>query len=148
MIIYFPISVTKDYYLRYRKVYFVLKLYICAMKQILSPKRLMLLLAFAFSVQAFASFVDNSKSKKKGDTTDLSLKNFTRTTLRNTAYPSFRLSQFQYKGSANLYQINSSTSVEGQSMIRMEHGNTAYVYPYKYKVKTPLFKTPTPPNAH
>lgn len=108
----------------------------------------MLLLAFAFSVQAFASFVDNSKSKKKGDTTDLSLKNFTRTTLRNTAYPSFRLSQFQYKGSANLYQINSSTSVEGQSMIRMEHGNTAYVYPYKYKVKTPLFKTPTPPNAH
>jgi hypothetical protein len=120
------------------------------MKQILSPKRLMLLLAFAFSVQAFASFVDNSdnKNKKKGDTTDLSLKNFTRNTFKNTAYPSFRLSQFQYKGSSNLYQINSLTSVEGQSMIRMEHGNTAYVYPYKYKVKTPFFKTPSRPNAH
>ncbi|MFT4153751.1 MAG: hypothetical protein QM629_08060 [Parafilimonas sp.] len=118
------------------------------MKQILSPKKLMLLLAFVISMRAFASFVDNSTKAKKADTTDISLKNFNRNAFKNTAYPSFTLSKFQYKGSSSLYQINSQNSVEGQSIIRMENGNTSYVYPYKYKVKTPFFKTPTPPNTH
>ncbi len=132
--------------MRYKKVYFVLKLYICAMKQILSPKKLMLLLAFIFSVQAFASFVDNGAVKK--NKADISLKNFSKNSYKNTIYPSFRLSKFQYKGSSDIYQINSNSSVEGQSFIRMQNGNTTYVYPYKYKVKTPLFKTPAPPNTH
>ena len=116
------------------------------MKQILSPKKLMLLLAFVFSVQAFASFVDNGSAKKNN--TDISLKNFSKNSFKGTIYPNFRLSKFQYKGSSNFYQINSNNSVEGQSIIRMQDGNTTYVYPYKYKVKTPLFKTPTPPNTH
>jgi len=30
-------------------------------------------------------------------------------------------------------------------MIRMERGNTTYVYPYKYSVKVPRFVTPVAP---
>lgn len=116
------------------------------MKEILSPKKLMLLLAFVFSAHAFASFVDNGSVKKAN--VDISLKNFNKNSFKNTIYPSFELSKFQYKGSSNLYQVNSGSSVEGQSMIRMQNGNTTYVYPYKYKVKTPFFKTPTPHTTH
>jgi hypothetical protein len=114
------------------------------MNKILSPKKMLLLLAFVFSMQAFASFVDNGAAKKTN--ANISLKNFSRNSYRSTAYPSFRLAKFQYKGSSNLYQNNSNNVIEGQSIIRMQNGNTTYVYPYKYKVKTPLFKTPAAPN--
>ncbi len=112
----------------------------------MSPKKMLFLLAFMFSLQTFASFVDNGSVKKSSN--DISLKNFSRNSYKTTAYPSFRLSKFQFKGSTSIYQINSNNFVEGQGFIRMENGNTAYVYPYKYKVKTPFFKTPMPANSH
>ncbi|MBL0884461.1 MAG: hypothetical protein IBJ16_14145 [Chitinophagaceae bacterium] len=34
--------------------------------------------------------------------------------------------------------------VEVSSMLRYDNGNTSFVYPYKFKVKVPKFKTPTP----
>ena len=110
------------------------------MKRTFSPKNILLLLAFILSMQAFASFVDNGSKKSNAD---ISLKHFNKNCYKNTAYPSFRLSKFQFKGSSNIYQTNSNNVVEGQSFIRMENGNTAYVYPYKYKVKTSLFKAPS-----
>ena len=118
------------------------------MVKLLSPKKMLLILGFALSMNAFATFIDNGSSKKSNPYNNISLKNFSRNSFRNTAYPSFKLSKFQFKGSTDLYQINSNTSVEGQSFIRMENGNTTYVYPYKYKVKVPLFKTPAPANTH
>ena len=121
----------------------MLKSYICAMNRLLSPKRMFLLLGFVFSLQTFASFVDNGSAKKTNS--NISLKTFSRNAFKNTAYPSFRLSKFQYQGSTTLYQVNTNNLVEGQSFIRMGNGNTTYVYPYKYKVKVPLFKTPTAP---
>ncbi|MBV9963782.1 MAG: hypothetical protein JO072_16185 [Parafilimonas sp.] len=113
------------------------------MNKLLSPRKVLLLLGFVFSMQTFASFVDNGSVKKANP--DLSLKKFSRYSFKSTAYPSFKLSKFQFNGSANLYQVNSNNSVEGQSLIRMQNGNTTYVYPYKYKVKVPLFKTPAAP---
>lgn len=121
----------------------MLKLYICTMTRFLSPKKVLLLMFFIFSLHAFASFVDNGSSKKSNP--DLSLKNFSKYQFKSTAYPSFRLSKFQYNGSASLYQVNTKNSIEGQSLIRMTNGNTTYVYPYKYKVKVSLFKTPSAP---
>jgi hypothetical protein len=115
------------------------------MNKLLSPRRVFLLLGFIFSLQTFAAFVDNGSAKKSN--LNISLKTFSRNAFRGTAYPSFRLSKFQYKGSTSLYQVNSNNLVEGQSFIRMENGNTTYVYPYKYKVKIPLFKTPTAPTG-
>ena len=115
------------------------------MIKLLSPKRMLLVLAFVLSLNAFASFIDNGSAKKTNTPSNYSLKYFSKNSFRSTAYPSFRLSKFQFKGSSDIYQINSRTFVEGQSFIRMENGNTTYVYPYKYKVKVPLFKTPTAP---
>ena len=117
------------------------------MKRLLTPKKFFLLICFILSVKGFAAFIghagDDSSINKK-----ISLKNFNRNNYKTNAFPTFSLSQFQFTGSQNIYQINSANSIEGQSMIRMQHGNTTYVYPYKYKVKVPLFKTPTSPNSH
>ena len=116
------------------------------MKRVLSPKKMLLLLGFIFSMQTFASFVDNGARKKTSAA--ISLKNFRRTSYKNTAYPDFRLSKFQFKGSTDVYQSNSENAMVGQSFIRLENGNTTYVYPYKYKVKVPFFKTPNAPASH
>jgi hypothetical protein len=117
------------------------------MIKLLSPKKMLLILGFAFSVNAFATFIDNGSAKKSNPYNNISLKNFSRHSFKNTAYPSFRLSEFQFKGYTDLYQKNSNHSVEGQSFLRMEKGNTTYVYPYKYKIKIPLFKTPSQPQG-
>lgn len=126
----------------------MLKLYICIMVKLFSARRIFLILGFILSMQSFASFIHSDNGSKKKTSSDISLKNFTRNSYRNTAYPDFRLSKFQFKGSTNIYQFNTSNAVVGQSFIRMENGNTAYVYPYKYKVKVPLFKTPSQPNGN
>ena len=113
------------------------------MKKLFTPKKAFLLLGFVISLQAFAAFVGNPSSNGDGDK-KITLKNFSRYSYRTSAYPALRLSQFQFKGSENIYQINSNSFIQGQSIIRLQNGNTTYVYPYKYKVKVPLFKTPSP----
>lgn len=40
---------------------------------------------------------------------------------------------------------NKKSSSEMNSLMQFDHGNTTYVFPYKFKVKVPKFKTPTPP---
>ena len=115
------------------------------MKKLFSLKRVLLLLAFVVSLQTFAAFV-GKKTNGDGDK-KITLKNFSKYSYKPSAYPSLRLSQFQFKGSQNIYQIHLNNSVQGQSMIRLQNGNTTYVYPYKYTVKVPLFKTPAPPSA-
>ena len=113
------------------------------MERLITPKKMFLLLAFIISLQTFAAFVGNPSTNDNGNK-KISLKNFSRYSYKTSAYPALRLSQFQFKGSENIYQINSNNSINGQSIIRLQNGNTTYVYPYKYKVKVPLFKTPSP----
>ena len=113
------------------------------MIKMLSPRKVLLILGFLISIQTFASFVDNGSVKKQKK--EISLKNFSKNSYKSTAYPSFRLSNFHFTGSSDFYQMNANNFMLGQSVIRMQNGNTTYVYPYKYKVKIPLFKTPTAP---
>lgn len=115
------------------------------MKRLFTLRKFLLALGFMVSLQSFAALIgstsgDDNSSKK------ITLKNFSRNNYKATAFPSIRLSQFQYKGSQNVYQVNSLNSVEGKSMISYQNGNTTYVYPYTYKVKVPFFKTPSSPN--
>ena len=117
------------------------------MKRLLTPRKIFLLVCFVVSIKGFAAFIGHTGDDTTADK-KITLKNFNRNNYKTNAYPSFRLSQFQFTGSQNIYQVNSVNSIEGQSIIRLQHGNTTYVYPYKYKVKVPLFKTPTPPNSH
>jgi len=51
-----------------------------------------------------------------------------------------------YGGYAELPSNNFSSSNQVQSMMRMEKGNTSFVFAYKFKVKVPRFKTPTKAN--
>ncbi len=115
------------------------------MKRLFTLKKFLFALGFLISLQSFAAFI-GSTSGDDNSIKKISLKNFNRNNYKSRAYPSFRLSQFQYKGSQNVYQVNSIHSMEGKSMISFQNGNTTYVYPYSYKVKVPLFKTPASPN--
>lgn len=89
------------------------------------------------TIAAFTGRIDDSRDKFSLKSLNSLSKNYSLSSLRGT---------FQYKGSLSLnqqYTLNNNT-VEVNSMIRFERGNTTYVYPYKYKVKVPRFKTPSP----
>jgi hypothetical protein len=49
-------------------------------------------------------------------------------------YKSIQTIGLQLKGNNN----------EMNSMLRFDNGNSSFVVPYKFKVKVPKFKTPTP----
>jgi len=98
---------------------------------------MILILVAHLSYGAFTGKSDDHKNK-------FSLKNLNSLS-RTYSLSSLRTNTFLYKGSQDVYQQNNGTQVQVQSMIRMERGNTTYVYPYKYIVKVPRFKTPTAP---
>ncbi|MGN6616884.1 MAG: hypothetical protein ACTHJ5_06865 [Ilyomonas sp.] len=103
--------------------------------------KLLIAIFLVFLTQAtIASFTGNFDDNKD----KYSLKSLNRLS-KNYSLSSLRGS-FQYKGSLNMNQqyFNNNNTVEVNSMIRFEKGNTTYVYPYRYKVKVPRFKTPTP----
>jgi hypothetical protein len=52
---------------------------------------------------------------------------------------------YQFKGSQFLSIQKQGNTLQVNSVIRYQSGNTTYVFPYKYKVKAPLFKTPSAP---
>ncbi len=78
------------------------------------------------------------------DNNKYSLKNLNTTNTNYTLNP-LRTGTFRYKGSVDLNQQNTGNQIKVQSMIRLEKGNTTYIYPYKYTVKVPKFKTPEAP---
>lgn len=55
-------------------------------------------------------------------------------------------SSYKFKGTQFLsVKKDKSNTIQVNSVVRYQSGNTTYVYPYKYKVKAPLFKTPAAP---
>lgn len=102
------------------------------------------LLVIAVNI-TFASFTgknDDHASEK------FSLKNLNNYTKNYYTLSTLKTQTFQFKNSLELVQQKKGNTVEVQSMIRMQQGNTTYVYPYRYQVKVPLqmFKTPTAPS--
>ena len=96
---------------------------------------------FVFAVDlAFGSFTGKTDDNKN----KFSLKNLS-TINQVYSFSALRPNTFRYIGSLDLNQQNNGNQLQVQSMIRLERGNTTYVYPYKYTVKVPKFKTPTPP---
>jgi hypothetical protein len=39
-----------------------------------------------------------------------------------------------------------NNTIQVNSVVRYQSGNTTYTFPYKYKVKAPLFKSPAAPS--
>lgn len=113
------------------------------MKKGLSYRKILiaaiLILAVDLSYGAFTGKTDDHKNK-------FSLKNLNSMS-RLYSLSSLRTNTFLFKGSQEIFQQNNGNQVQVQSMIRMERGNTTYVYPYKYTVKVPRFKTPVAPTG-
>lgn len=105
-------------------------------------KRLLILMAALLLINAsFAAFFTDNHRTSDGGSKEFSLKNLKR--FPNTySAQSFNLSTFKFNGSRDVYQVKTANSIQGQSIIRLQSGNTTYVYPYKYTVKVPRFKTP------
>ena len=94
----------------------------------------------AFAQLSFASFSMTNKDKNKFSLKNLSFlsKNFSLSALHN---------KFTFTGSQPFLLKLDENGVEGNSYIHLQQGNTTYVYPYKYVIKMPKFKTPVAP-AH
>lgn len=88
---------------------------------------------------AYGSFT----GKSGNDSERFSLRNIN--TTKTFSLNSLHTNTFRYKGTSNINQQNNGQQVQVQSMIRLERGNTTYVYPYKYTVKVPKFVAPKAP---
>jgi hypothetical protein len=99
-----------------------------------------LILAVEVVFGAFSGRTDDDKNK-------FSLKNLNTSNRKFYSLSSLNINAFHYTGSMNLYQQSNDSQLQVQSMIRLERGNTTYVYPYKYSVKVPKFKTPVAPTV-
>lgn len=79
-------------------------------------------------------------------TNKFSLKNLSALS-KNYSLSYLRVGSYQYIGTQQVSQQKvGDTAVEVQSMMRVQRGNTTFVYPYKYKMQVPRFKTPAPPS--
>lgn len=94
-------------------------------------------LAVEFVHGSFTGNSDGSKDK-------FSLRHLG-TVSKSYSLSSLKTGTFRYKGSSEISQQNTGGNVEVTSMIRLERGNTTYVYPYRYNVKVPRFVTPKAP---
>jgi|YelNatPaOPRAMG01_1025707.scaffolds.fasta_scaffold00038_79 hypothetical protein len=83
-------------------------------------------------------------------TTDES-KNNSKYTLKNLSHYSHKTfslslikSGLEYDGMNILKAQNYNSGTEVHSIMQYKSGNTTYVFPYKFKVHVPKFKTPSP----
>lgn len=83
---------------------------------------------------------------KRGNQSKFTLKNLNLLNSKSLSYSSLR-STMQYKGIQTLgFQLKGNNNTEMNSMLRFDNGNSTFVFPYKFKVKVPKFKTPSPSN--
>ncbi|GGH79078.1 hypothetical protein HNQ91_005185 [Filimonas zeae] len=75
-----------------------------------------------------------------------SLKNLSKYS-KSYSLSGLRPSGLNFTGSQEIMTIQRmDNALQTNSIVRMEKGNTTFVYPYKYKVRVPKFKTPTSPS--
>lgn len=114
-----------------------------------------LAIAFALTLgvkMAFAAFSFTGTTDEKGgkNNSKYSLKNLNAVSHKALAYSSLK-SSMQFKGTQLMHSsVSEALSGGGEvsSMLKFDNGNTTYIYPYKFKVRVPKFKPPTPPEHH
>ena len=82
-------------------------------------------------------------TEKRGKQSKFTLKNLNLLNSKSLSYSSLR-STMQYKSIQTLGLSKGSNNAEMNSMLRFDNGNSSFVFPYKFKVKVPKFKTPSP----
>lgn len=116
------------------------------MKNLLNHKSLALIFALVMSVElAFAALSFTGIVDDKTKNNKYSLRNLTNLSKKGLSLSAIK-STLQYKGIHIPSNTLSYQNNEVNSMLQYDNGNTTYIYPYKFKVKVPKFKTPTPPN--
>ncbi|HWB25467.1 MAG TPA: hypothetical protein VG738_08295 [Chitinophagaceae bacterium] len=106
--------------------------------KILAAALLLLAVNFSFGAYSGSSYDDHSSK--------FSLKNlgaFSKT--YSLAY--LRFGNIRFVGTQQVSEQKQDSTVQVQSMMRIQRGNTTFVYPYTYRVRVPKFKTPAPPSA-
>ena len=82
-------------------------------------------------------------TEKRGKQSKFTLKNLNLLNSKSLSYSSLK-STMQYKSIQTLGLSKGSNNAEMNSMLRFDNGNSSFVFPYKFKVKVPKFKTPSP----
>ncbi len=100
-----------------------------------------ILLAMGIQVAYAALSFTGIADEKTKNVTKFSLKNLSALSHKGLSFSSLK-SSLQYKGTQPSKE--SIFGSEVSSMLRYDNGNTTYIYPYKFKVKAPKFKTPAP----
>jgi hypothetical protein len=114
------------------------------MKSLLTIKKLCIVALFAMGVHvAFAAFSITGLSDEKNKNNKFSLRNLSSLSHKSLTFASLK-SSLQYKGGPSSSIRETGTGMEINSMLRYDNGNTTYIYPYKFKIKAPKFKTPSP----
>ncbi len=103
------------------------------------------LLAMGIQVAYAAFSFTGIADEKTKSSSKFSLKNLSSMAHKGLSFASLKNS-LQYRGPQLLSKSSeTSTGSEVNSMLRYNNGNTTYIYPYRFKIKAPKFKTPTPP---
>ena len=118
------------------------KLYFCFMR--MRPLFTKILAAALLVLAVNFCFGSISGNKIDEHTNKFSLKNLSSFS-KNYSLTYLRLGNLRFVGTQQVSEQKNDSSVQGQSFMRVQRGNTTFVYPYTYKVKVPKFKTPTPP---
>lgn len=112
--------------------------------------RLILITTLAFTLligvqTGYAAFtLSGISTEKRGKQSKFTLKNLTLLNTKSLSYSSLKATM-QYKNIQTLgLQLKGNNNTEMNSMLRFDNGNSSFVFPYKFKVKVPKFKTPTP----
>ncbi|RFM26131.1 hypothetical protein [Deminuibacter soli] len=100
------------------------------------------------AVASFSGSSDDSKNKVSLKNLNKYSKVYNIPSLRTVSgFPFKSIQDFDNQGDKPETITLAPSSQEVTSFMRVERGNTTYVFPYKYKVKVPLakFKTPSTP---
>lgn len=90
----------------------------------------------------YAAFSFTGIADERAKNSKYSLKNIGSLSHKGLSFTSLK-SSLLYKGSQSPKETFTGAAVS--SMLRFENGNTTYIYPYRFKIKAPKFKTPAPP---
>jgi hypothetical protein len=109
-------------------------------RQYIKKASFVALLAMGIQV-AYAAFSFTGIADEKTKSSKYSLKNLSTLAHKGLSFSSLK-SSLQFKGTQ--LSKDGQGNAEMNSMLRYDNGNTTYIYPYKFKVKAPKFKTPAP----
>jgi len=90
------------------------------------------------------SFTYTDRSDERNRANKYSLKNIGMFSHKNLSFSSIRYN-LQFKGAQLNMQKQNASGFEVNSMLQFDRGNSTYLQSFKFKIKVPKFKTPTPP---